>query len=80
MKSFGDFTGVLHTTIHPYSHEENGIVERANQEVIRRLTALVTDKDIRKNWPKYLPYVQRIMNTLVKTSTGVSPTELIFGT
>ena len=48
--------------------------------VIRHLTALVTDKDIRKNWPKYLPYAQRIMNTLVKTSTGVSPTELIFGT
>jgi hypothetical protein len=57
IKSFGDFTGVLHTTIQPYSHEENGIVERANQEVIRHLTAIVTDKDIRKNWPKYLPYV-----------------------
>ena len=37
IKSFGDFTGVLHTTIQPYSHEENGIVERANQEVIRQV-------------------------------------------
>ena len=49
IKSFGDFTGVLHTTIQPYSHEENGIVERANQEVTRHLTVIVTDKDIRKN-------------------------------
>ena len=80
MKSFRDFTGIRHTTIQPYSHEENGIVERANQEVIRHLTAIVTDKDIRLNWPKYLPYVQRIMNTFIKSSIGVSPNELIFGT
>ena len=31
------------------------------------------------DWPKYLPYVQRILNTQIKTSTGVSPTEMIFG-
>ena len=80
MKSFNDFTGMLHNTIQPYSHEENGIVERANQEVIRHLTAIVADKDIRSNWPKYLPYVQRIMNTFIKSSIGVSPNELIFGT
>ena len=48
-KSFGDFTNVLHTTIQPYGHKENGIVKRANQEVLRRLTAMVTDEDIRKH-------------------------------
>ena len=36
IKSFNEVTGIKHSTIHPYSHEENGIVERANQDVIRR--------------------------------------------
>ena len=79
IKSFNEATGIKHSTIHPYSHEENGIVERANQEVIRHLTAMIADKDVRKSWPKYLPFVQRIMNTLVKTTTGASPTEMIYG-
>ena len=40
---------------------------------------MIADKDVRKSWPKYLPFVQRIMNTLVKTTTGASPTEMIYG-
>ena len=40
IQSFLDQTGLDHNTIHPYSHEENGIVERANQEVVRHLTAI----------------------------------------
>ena len=79
IQSFVDQTDLDHHTIHPYSHEENGLVERANQEVSRHLTAMMADHDLRANWPKYLPYVQRILNTQVKTSTGVSPTEMIFG-
>jgi len=47
-KSFIDFAKIKHATIHPYSHEENGIVERANQEVIRHLTAILADEDVRK--------------------------------
>jgi len=48
-----------------YSSEENGIVDRANQEV--------HDK-----WSfEQLPLVQRIMNTVEKTSTGVTLTDLI---
>jgi hypothetical protein len=79
IKSFLEQTGLDHDTIHPYSHEENGLVERANQEVTRHLTAMIADHDLRMNWPKYLPFVQRILNTQVKTSTGISPTEMIFG-
>ena len=79
IKSFVAFTGIDHKPIHPYSHEENGMVERANYEVIRFLTACVADVDVRANWPTYTPFVQRIMNTMVKTSTGVSPTELLYG-
>ena len=80
IKDFMETACLEHATIHPYSHEENGIVERANQEVIRHLTAMIADRDIRHNWPDYLPFVQRILNTSVKSTTKVTPTELIFGT
>ena len=55
------------------------MVERANYEVIRFLTACVADVDVRANWPTYIPFVQRVINTMIKTSTGVSPTELLYG-
>ena len=78
-KSFVDFAKIQHSTIHPYSHEENGLVERANQEVIRHLTAIIADEDVRKNFPAYLPFIQRIINSQVNARTSVSPTQLIFG-
>jgi len=61
-----------------YSKEENGIVERANQEVLRHLRALLFDARVHDKWSfEQLPLVQRIMNTVEKTTTGVSPAELI---
>ena len=50
-------------------------MERANQDVMRHLRALV-GSTIKWSF-KQLPLVQRIMNTLEKTSTGVTPTDLI---
>ena len=62
-----------------YSSEENGIVERANQEVRRHLNAILFDSRVDNKWSfEQLPMVQRIMNTVEKTSTGVTPAELIF--
>ena len=61
-----------------YSSEENGIVERANQEVLRHLRALLFDSRVHDKWSfEQLPLVQRIMNTVEKTSTGVTPADLI---
>jgi len=61
-----------------YSSEENGIVERANQEVLRHLNAILFDSRVHDRWSfEQLPMVQRIMNTVEKTSTGVSPAQLI---
>ena len=45
--------------------EENAIVERANQEVIRHLRALLFDKRVYNKLSfEELPQVQRIMNTV----------------
>jgi len=61
-----------------YSSEENGIVERANQEVLRHRRALLFDSRLHNKWSfEPLPLVQRIMNTVEKSSTGVTPAELI---
>jgi len=61
-----------------YSKEENGIVERANYEVLRHLRVLLFDSRVHDKWSfEQLPLVQRIMNTLEKITTGVSPAELI---
>ena len=59
------------------SKEENGLVERANQEVMRHLSAMLFDARVHKWSYEQLPMVQRIKNTVEKTSTGVTPAELI---
>ena len=64
--------GTDHSLSTAYSKEENGIVERANQEVLRHLTAILFDTRVSNAWSyEQLPMVQRIMNTVEKTSTGV---------
>ena len=69
---------VEHSFTTAYLKEENGIVERANQEVMRHLRAMLFDARVHDKWSfEQLPMVQRIMNTVEKTSTGVTPAELI---
>ena len=70
---------VDHIKTHAYSHEENGIVERANKEVMRHLRAIMFDKKVMTDWSKYLPFVQRIMNSSVHSATQISPMTLIYG-
>jgi hypothetical protein len=73
-------TTLLTPSILLYSKEENGIVERANKEVMRHLRATIFDRRVVNNWSSdYLPLVQRIMNAQVKTPTGVFPAQLLFG-
>ena len=58
-----------------YSKEENGIIERANQVVMRHRRAMFFDSRVHDKWSyEQFPMVQRIMNTVEKTST---PAELI---
>ena len=53
-------------------------MERANQEALRHLRALLFDSRVHDKWSfEQLPLVQRIMNTVEKTSTGVTPADLI---
>jgi hypothetical protein len=70
---------IEHCTIHPYSHEENGIVERANKEVMRHLRDIIFDARVDTDWSTYVPLVQRIMTSQVHSKTGLAPMELVWG-
>jgi hypothetical protein len=65
-------TGVEQSLTTAYS-SENGIVERANQEVLRHLNAILFDSRVHEKWSfEQLPLVVRVE----KTSTGVTPAQL----
>ena len=71
--------GSEHVRTLAYSHEENGIVERANKEVMRHLRAIIFDKNTKSTWAANLPLVQRIMNSTVNASIGCTPADILFG-
>ena len=63
----------------PYRPQANGIVERANGEVMRHLRALVLDERVENIWSLYLPIVQRVINSTPHSATGSTPMRLMFG-
>ena len=71
-------TGIDKLQTTPYSHEENGIVERANKEILRHVRSILFDKGIHKEWDLAIPLVPRIMNSQQSSITGCTPAELIF--
>ena len=71
--------GMLHKTITPGSHEENSIVERANKEVLRHLQAFCAELHAQGQWSRAIPFMNRIMNAQVHSTTGVAPYQVIFG-
>ncbi len=62
-----------------YRPSANGIVERANAEIIRHLSAIVHSRRVKSHWSFALPIVQRILNAHVHSSTGARPADLLFG-
>jgi hypothetical protein len=72
-------TGSEHLMIMPGSHEENSIVERGIQELLRHLTAIVNEMRIRDRWSTILPLANRILNTQIHKATGVAPYQIVYG-
>jgi transposase InsO family protein len=70
-------TQLVHTMA--YSKQENAIVERANKEIERHIRNIIFDKEVIKKWSKYIPLVQRIINSCEHRITGVTPAEILFG-
>ena len=72
-------TGTPHNLTLAYSKQENAIVERVNREVNRHLRAFMFETLDPAKYKDCLPFVQRIINSSVHASTGVSPAELLLG-
>ena len=70
-------TGITRNFTTPHSHEENGIVERANREILRHIRSILFDKGLYDDWDMAIPAVQRIMNSQVSSVTGCTPAELV---
>ena len=70
--------GIDHQFSTAYSSEENGIVERVNQEVMNKIRAFIFHKKFCYNWSSTdLPLTQRLLNSRVHSRTGVSPAQLV---
>jgi hypothetical protein len=70
--------GIERPKILAYSHEQNGLVERVNKEVMRHLRAFIYERRVRAKWHEYIPYVQKIINCCPHTVTRVAPIDLQF--
>ena len=63
---------------HPYSHQENSIVERANKEILTVLRCLVLEKRLKDDWDILCHVAKRIINSRIHSSIGISPVDLVF--
>jgi hypothetical protein len=69
---------VQHKQTHPYSHQENSIVERANREINTNLRFLVLEHRLSEQWDSLLHVAKRIINSRIHSSINVSPSDLVF--
>lgn len=79
VKEFHKQVGVNHDITVAYSHEENGVVERANREVRRYLNDICYDRRLSKSsWSDNIPLIMRIHNSLPKELTKCSPAHMLY--
>ena len=71
--------GAQHLLSIPYSKQENAIVERINKEVMRHLRHIIFEENIIEHWNDSIPFLQRIINASIHSSTGYSPAQIIYG-
>jgi hypothetical protein len=64
--------------IHAYSHQENGLVERANKEVIRHARNIAYEMRKADSWDEEILKIQAIMNEKKSEATGLTPNQIIF--
>jgi transposase InsO family protein len=63
----------------PYSHEENGVVERSIKEFLKHMRDYVFKGQMIGEWGLAVPIIQRIMNAAYHARLGCSPANLVYG-
>ena len=71
-----DAFGVTKSRTTAYHPAGDGLVERFNRSFLQMLRTYVQQQH---DWEQYLPLVLYAYRTAVRTSTGISPFELMFG-
>jgi hypothetical protein len=77
-QEFLDKLRVNNIRTHPYSHQENSIVERANKEILVTLRALVLERRLSDDWDILCHVAKRIINSRIHSSIGIAPADLVF--
>jgi transposase InsO family protein len=71
---------VEHEMTIPYRPEANGLIERANAEIVKHLKTIVATKDVRHTWSTFLPLVARSINQAWHSAIDCAPARLVHGT
>ncbi|KAL4083034.1 hypothetical protein QTP88_028364 [Uroleucon formosanum] len=69
--------GIKHSTTSPYHPQANGALERSHRTLGEYLRHYVDVNQ--QNWDSYVPYAMFVYNSLVHSSTGKQPYELLYG-
>ncbi|GKT36803.1 Transposon Tf2-8 polyprotein, partial [Aduncisulcus paluster] len=70
---------LAHTITTAHHHEENGIVERYNQEILKHLRKMYSQGLKKSEWGTAVPLIMSILNDKQVATTGKSPRELVYG-
>jgi len=73
--------GIHHEVTQPHLPQSHGIVERQHRNLLSVARKVFLDlKELsEENWDRYLPLVQRIMNSHETVATGFAPATMLFG-
>ena len=79
VREFIRITGIQHDFSVPHQAHTNGMVERTCGDTSRLLRMLCADLHAYGKWSLLLPLVQRMLNSMTRSTLGTSANQLVFG-
>jgi hypothetical protein len=79
VKEFIRLTGIQHDFAVPKQAHSNGLVERTCGDTSKLLRMLCSDLHAYGRWSLLVPLVQRMLNSLTRSTLGCSANQLVFG-
>jgi hypothetical protein len=79
VKEFMRVTGIQHDFSIPHQAHSNGLIERTCRDTSSLLRMLCCDLHAYGRWSLLLPLVQRMLNSLTRSTIGCSANQLVFG-
>jgi len=70
---------IRHTVTIPWNPTGNSLVERANKELVHKLSLIIFHHEVLHSWSRFLPIIQFCMNNTFHRSIGMCPFRLRYG-